>query len=638
MDSEGLGAIERIEAFLCPITHEILQDPVVASDGHTYSRAAIANWYERRQRSPRSPLTNAPLPTTDLLPNHTMRKAIEEIRAQQPLAIDPARVQMEDEVLGEGNHGRVVAGTLSLGGGRTVRAAVKMLPGMTQEQERQTFRRELQAHVLAARHCDGVCHLYGTCELSPLRIALVMKRYERSLRDMIAADGPLHAATVRRLARSLAKTLAQLAAAGIVCRDIKTENILLDQYDDPFLADFGISVVLHTATHIAPTTIQGTFNYMPPEAFSSDAQGGIGPHSDVWALACVIVEMLTGTMPWAGLQMQQIVMAVAVEFREPTVPEGAPAADFLRRCFAKEPRDRPTAAQLAEAFAPAADPAPLSVLAEHEQILQQSMEANEALHARVTFLNEQVSSVTQLLEQANVAVAAAEQAAEAKVQNALRETKEQVQKEREMMRQEREFFRRQLQEVDELRRAEVGALERQLSAAQDTAKADVADQVAKLERESAALRTELQEAREHGSKALEQLQAQFKAQETLTGELQSSQEEVAGLIKVREEKEECIKRLQQDIKDKDERVATLTGPAAGMKATVECIQLTGECTVECMQHTALDVLRASGLTYDNWQADVQEAEENHVCFSSFFDAYHAFARSGYQRTRILNNE
>ena len=78
----------------------------------------------------------------------------------------------------------------------------------------------------------------------------------------------------------------------------------------------------------------------------------------MWALGCVIVEMLTGKMPWADMPMQQIMMAVAVQFRVPTVPEGAPAADMLGRCFAKLPRDRPTAEQLAEAFVTAAPPAP----------------------------------------------------------------------------------------------------------------------------------------------------------------------------------------------------------------------------------------------------------------------------------------
>eukprot|EP00802_Teleaulax_amphioxeia_P010435 Tamp_10463.p1 GENE.Tamp_10463~~Tamp_10463.p1 ORF type:complete len:446 (-),score=71.79 Tamp_10463:584-1921(-) len=392
------GIVDEIDAFVCPITGEVLLDPVLAADGHTYSRAAIAKWLEQHQTSP---FTGAQLPTTQLLPNHAMRKAIEETRGRQPLAIEPGRLQIhEDQVLGEGSHGRVVEGTLSLGPQRTVRVAVKMLPGLTQSEERTSFQRELRPHMLAARHCDGVCRLYGTFELPGLRMALVMKRYESSLRKMIsAADGPLEAATVCRLGHCLAKTLAQLAAAGIVCRDIKSDNILLDEYGDPVLADFGISVVLSTATHIAPTTIQGTFNYMSPEALNDQAEGGIGPHTDVWSLACVIVEMLTGKMPWEGMPIQQIIMAVAMQFRVPTVPDGAPGVEVIRRCFAKSPHDRPTAAQLAEALAPpvaaAPDPRPSQEARESAEILQQAIDANATLNARVKDLENRTTELLQ---------------------------------------------------------------------------------------------------------------------------------------------------------------------------------------------------------------------------------------------------
>ena len=53
------GIVDVIDAFVCPITGEVLLDPVLAADGHTYSRAAIAKWFERRQTSP---LTGAQLP------------------------------------------------------------------------------------------------------------------------------------------------------------------------------------------------------------------------------------------------------------------------------------------------------------------------------------------------------------------------------------------------------------------------------------------------------------------------------------------------------------------------------------------------------------------------------------------------
>ncbi|KAK7247679.1 ubiquitin-protein transferase, partial [Aureococcus anophagefferens] len=61
------------EEFLCPISMEVMQDPVIAADGHTYERRAIEAWFERAQTSP---TTNEPLPHVNLIPNHTIRSMI----------------------------------------------------------------------------------------------------------------------------------------------------------------------------------------------------------------------------------------------------------------------------------------------------------------------------------------------------------------------------------------------------------------------------------------------------------------------------------------------------------------------------------------------------------------------------------
>ena len=67
---------EEIPAnFTCPITTELMKDPVIASDGHTYERCAIAQWFARARTSP---TTNEPVPTTQLIPNHTARSMIAE--------------------------------------------------------------------------------------------------------------------------------------------------------------------------------------------------------------------------------------------------------------------------------------------------------------------------------------------------------------------------------------------------------------------------------------------------------------------------------------------------------------------------------------------------------------------------------
>jgi hypothetical protein len=62
--------------------------------------------------------------------------------------------------------------------------------------------------------------------------------------------------------------------------------------------------------------------------------------------------MYTGKDPWDGMNMQQIMMAVLVDNRAPAVPETAHAHALLERCFQRNPVDRPSAGDLADAFAP----------------------------------------------------------------------------------------------------------------------------------------------------------------------------------------------------------------------------------------------------------------------------------------------
>eukprot|EP00466_Bigelowiella_natans_P005739 jgi/Bigna1/45697/e_gw1.142.3.1 len=59
----------------CPITREVMKDPVVCSDGHTYERSAIQRWLQRNSTSPR---TNLPLASNALIPNHSLRSIIHE--------------------------------------------------------------------------------------------------------------------------------------------------------------------------------------------------------------------------------------------------------------------------------------------------------------------------------------------------------------------------------------------------------------------------------------------------------------------------------------------------------------------------------------------------------------------------------
>merc|ERR1712045_349656 len=60
-------ALKGVDSFLCPITRELMTDPVICCDGHTYERAAIEQWLRGNSRSPK---TNQPLQSREVIPNH----------------------------------------------------------------------------------------------------------------------------------------------------------------------------------------------------------------------------------------------------------------------------------------------------------------------------------------------------------------------------------------------------------------------------------------------------------------------------------------------------------------------------------------------------------------------------------------
>eukprot|EP00270_Netrium_digitus_P021962 TRINITY_DN9660_c0_g3_i1.p1 TRINITY_DN9660_c0_g3~~TRINITY_DN9660_c0_g3_i1.p1 ORF type:complete len:312 (+),score=98.09 TRINITY_DN9660_c0_g3_i1:73-936(+) len=76
----SMHASEAPTVLFCPITQEMMENPVLASDGHTYEYMAIKQWLEK---SDRSPMTNMKLPSKDLVPNHAVRSMIQEWKERQ---------------------------------------------------------------------------------------------------------------------------------------------------------------------------------------------------------------------------------------------------------------------------------------------------------------------------------------------------------------------------------------------------------------------------------------------------------------------------------------------------------------------------------------------------------------------------
>jgi serine/threonine-protein kinase len=180
-----------------------------------------------------------------------------------------------------------------------------------------------------------------------------------SLRRRLRDEHILSLAEVRRLATEIASALDYAHSCritmgeGIVHRDIKPENVLLGPDNKVLLADFGIARVVSRADNETLTSYGlqlGTWPYMSPEQCTGDRK--IDGRSDVYALGCVVYELLTGEPPFSGGTGQAIVAKhisqppPSLRVVRPDLPESVDAA--VTRALAKAPADRfPTAGEFA---------------------------------------------------------------------------------------------------------------------------------------------------------------------------------------------------------------------------------------------------------------------------------------------------
>ena len=255
---------------------------------------------------------------------------------------------MIEDVLGAGAFGSVYRGR-QIGLDRPVALKVPSYEIAADPLMVKRFAREARAAALV-RH-PGVVTIYAVGELADGRPYLAMELIEGQALDQILTAGPVAPRRALGITRSIASALGETHAAGVVHRDLKPSNIIwrVDRNGDDriTLVDFGIAACkpgTAEATRLTVGGLLGTPHYMSPEQAHGDE---VDARADLYALGCVLFELLTATTPFDGSSFEVLLAhmgrpAPAPSSRNPDVPE---AIDRLcASLLAKKRDERPPSA------------------------------------------------------------------------------------------------------------------------------------------------------------------------------------------------------------------------------------------------------------------------------------------------------
>jgi predicted Ser/Thr protein kinase len=221
--------------------------------------------------------------------------------------------------------------------------AIKVLPPDKAQSDlyRERFRREARTAARLSHPNIVPLHAFGEHEGM---LYYVMGYVEgESLADRLSREGRLAEPESRRILAAVADALHYAHQQGVLHRDVKPQNILLEKGSGrPMLTDFGISKITAEGTALTSTGIVvGTPDYMSPEQASGSPD--LGPRSDLYSLGVVGYAMLSGQLPFAGRTPGEVLVKRLTGEAPPPVAAAdvSPGlVEAVMRCLAKDPERR----------------------------------------------------------------------------------------------------------------------------------------------------------------------------------------------------------------------------------------------------------------------------------------------------------
>ncbi len=238
--------------------------------------------------------------------------------------------------------------------GRTV--ALKMIRSGALADDREVKRFHTEAEAVAKLDHPGIVPVFDVGEWGGHHFFSMAYVAGQSLAHRLRDDGPLSPTAAARLLHAIAEAVQYAHDKGILHRDIKPQNILLDEAGHPRLVDFGLAKQMQAGSDLTHTgQVMGTPSYMPPEQ-ASGATRWVGPTADVYSLGATLYAVLTGRPPFqASTSAETVRLVLDAPPVSPRRLNRAIPADLdtiCLKCLSKSPEQRyPTARELADDLA-----------------------------------------------------------------------------------------------------------------------------------------------------------------------------------------------------------------------------------------------------------------------------------------------
>ncbi|KAH9180679.1 Pkinase-domain-containing protein [Lactarius sanguifluus] len=253
-------------------------------------------------------------------------------------------------LIGAGSFGKVYLGMDATNGLLMAVKQVEVPTGASDERKKtmtDALEREIEL-LKDLQHENIVQYLYSSSDDEFFNIFLEYVpggSVAALLRNYGAFEEPL----VRNFVRQILEGLHYVHERGIVHRDIKGANVLVDNKGGIKISDFGISKKLEDnllpGNRLHRPSLQGSVYWMAPEVVK---QVAYTKKADIWSVGCLIVEMLTGEHPWAQLNQMQAIFKIGSFGAKPPIPSdiSADAQNCLDLCFELDHEIRPSAGDL----------------------------------------------------------------------------------------------------------------------------------------------------------------------------------------------------------------------------------------------------------------------------------------------------